>query len=112
MLKIQVFSFSLLHSNKAGKYKILILFRYLSNIRKALSTGEPNHVAYLESSRTKTYRTYVKNQKVYIHPSSALYKAEILPEYLIYHETASTTRTFMRTVSVCEGTWLPKLLSV
>lgn len=86
--------------------------RYLSNIRKALSTGEPNHVAYLESSRTKTYRTYVKNQKVYIHPSSALYKAEILPEYLIYHETASTTRTFMRTVSVCEGTWLPKLLSV
>ena len=85
-------------------------YRYLPNIRKALSTGEPNHVAYLESPRYQTYRTFVNNQKVYIHPSSALYKAPILPKFLIYHETITTTRTFMRTVSICDESWLPQLL--
>ena len=87
-------------------------FRHLSNIRKALSTGEPDHIACLESPKNQTYRTYVRNKKVHIHPSSALYRATTLPEYLIYHETTSTTLTFMRTVSVCEGTWLPKISSV
>lgn len=86
--------------------------RHLSNIRKALSTGEPDHLACLESPKNQTYRTYVRNKKVHIHPSSALYRATTLPEYLIYHETTSTTLTFMRTVSVCEGTWLPKISSV
>ena len=87
-------------------------YRYLSNIRKALSTGEPNNVAFLESPRFQVYRTYVKNLKVYIHPSSALYKAASVPKYLIYHETVTTSRNFMRTVSICEKTWLPQLLPV
>lgn len=84
--------------------------RYLSNIRKALSTGEPNNVAYRDNIWDRmAYRTLVDDQVVYIHPSSALYKAVELPEYVIYHETITTTRNFIRTVSVCEESWVRKL---
>merc|ERR1711909_26099 len=41
---------------KIHRVPIISAGRYLSNIRKALSTGEPNHVAYLESPKYKTYR--------------------------------------------------------
>merc|ERR1739845_218391 len=74
----------------------------------ALSTGDPNNIAYLESPRYQTYRTFLKNQKVNIHPSSSLYKVLNLPRFVLYHETITTTRTFMRTVSVCEDSWIPQ----
>ena len=55
------------------------------------------------------YRTMVNKQVVYIHPSSALYKVYPPPEYVIYHETITTTRNFMRVVSACERRWVQTL---
>jgi len=96
---------------------ILSAGTYLSNIRKALSTGEPINVArmvqrqrYDEKDKNQVaYRTMVNNQVVYIHPSSALYKVYPPPEYVIYHETITTTRNFMRVVSACERRWVQTL---
>jgi len=94
--------------------------KYLSNIRKALSTGEPVNVARLDKrawleggggggKSSPSYRTMVNKQTVFIHPSSALFK-EPPPDYVIYHETITTTRNFMRVVSACEGYWVQRLL--
>ena len=94
---------------------ILSAGRYLSNIRKALSTGEPINVARLDRSsmwedgHSCPYRTLVNRQTVYIHPSSALINASPPAEYVIYHETITTSRNFIRTVSVCEEYWVQKL---
>jgi len=87
---------------------------YLSNIRKALSTGEPINIARLdmrlfERKGYRAYRTLINKQEVYIHPSSALYKKDPPPEYVIYHETVTTTRNFMRVVSACEESWVKRL---
>jgi len=99
---------------------ILSAGTYLSNIRKALSTGEPINVARLDPHRLgfgnipqhqqqPAYRTLINRQVVYVHPSSALYKVRPPPEYVIYHETVTTTRNFMRVVTFCERTWVQKL---
>jgi len=84
---------------------------YLSNIRKALSTGEPINIAQLDrrSGPQPAYRTLINRQVVYVHPSSALYKVRPPPEFVIYHETVTTTRNFMRVVTFCERTWVQKL---
>ena len=55
------------------------------------------------------YRTLINRQVVYVHPSSALYKVRPPPEFVIYHETVTTTRNFMRVVTFCERTWVQKL---
>jgi len=94
---------------------ILSAGTYLSNIRKALSTGEPINVAryiqrHVDDDKNQVaYRTMVNKQVVYIHPSSALYKVYPPPEYVIYHETITTTRNFMRVVSACERRWVQTL---
>lgn len=82
--------------------------RHLSNIRRALSTGSPNNVAYRDETDKNAYRTLVDRKEVFIHPSSALFKVN--PELVIYHETTTTSRNFMRIVSVCEKSWVGKLL--
>ncbi|TRY75146.1 hypothetical protein TCAL_15686 [Tigriopus californicus] len=67
-----------------------------------LSTGLPNNMAYRDhmSHSKGVYRTMSGNNVVFIHPSSALFKRN--PELVIFHETVTTSRTFMRIVSVCE----------
>ncbi|TRY75661.1 hypothetical protein TCAL_01271 [Tigriopus californicus] len=80
--------------------------RRLHHIRMVLSTGLPNNMAYRDhmSHSKGVYRTMSGNNVVFIHPSSALFKRN--PELVIFHETVTTSRTFMRIVSVCERSWL------
>ena len=79
----------------------LIFARQLANIRRALSTGLPNNVAYRCSSssswvdRNKRvgavgYRTLSDGQLLHLHPSSALYRQE--PDLVIFNETVTTSR--------------------
>jgi len=106
---------------KLHSVPIISAGRYLSNIRKALSTGEPINVARLhrkwgvggDGGQTgwNAYKTIVNRQIAYIHPSSALAHAKTPPEFVIYHETINTTKHFMRTVSVCEKYWVDQLLN-
>ncbi len=51
-----------------------------------------------------TYRTLVDNRLVHMHPSSALFNSNC--ELVIYHETLTTSKVFMRIVSVCEPVWV------
>lgn len=75
-----------------------------STIRKAIAAGSPDNVAARDPNIVGGYRVRQRNHLYYIHPSSALYKRH--PELVIFNDTVTTTRTYMRTVSVCNDTWI------
>ncbi len=82
--------------------------RHLGNVRQALSSGLPNNVAFKDPDAAGRggYRTLMDHSLVYIHPSSVLAFRKHGPELVIFHETVTTSRTFMRVVSACEASWL------
>merc|ERR1712137_1419949 len=77
---------------------------YYPNIRKALTCGFFMQVAHLE--RNGHYLTIKDNQPVALHPSTGLRNK---PEWVIYNEFVLTTKSFIRTVSCLNPTWLLEL---
>merc|ERR1719502_456434 len=65
------------------------------SVRKAFIAGFFIQVAHLDGAE-KHYKTVKDGQTVDIHPSSFL---QHKPEWVIYHETVVTERSFMRNVS-------------
>ena len=43
---------------------------------------------------------------VHIHPQSCLFKEEVLPRWLVYHELVFTSKEYMRQVIVIKPEWL------
>lgn len=74
---------------------------YYTNIRKAIVSGFFMQVAHLEQAGH--YLTIKDEQEVYIHPSSSLTHR---PEWVIYHESASTSKNYIRTVLEIKPEWL------
>jgi pre-mRNA-splicing factor ATP-dependent RNA helicase DHX38/PRP16 len=82
-------------------------------IRKCICAGY-----YHQAARVKGMGEYVNLRTavtVQLHPTSALYGAGVLPEYVVYHELVLTSREFMSTVTsvdphVSFPTHPPKLL--
>lgn len=46
---------------------------------------------------------------VLLHPTSALYGAGVLPDYVIYHELVLTSKEYMSTVTAVDARWLAEL---
>lgn len=59
------------------------------------------------------YRTLRGNQPVHIHPSSVLFSlinSKKMPAYLVYAELLTTSKQYMRIITVVEGEWITELL--
>lgn len=80
--------------------------RDTTSIRKALLSGFFYNAAH-STRQIGSYRTYKKNQTVYIHPHSSLFEAQ--PECLMYNEILETTKEYLRTCCVIEPEWLPEV---
>ncbi|CCH42714.1 Pre-mRNA-splicing factor [Wickerhamomyces ciferrii] len=78
------------------------------NINKALASGFFPNAARL-SKMGDNYRSLKKNQTVYIHPSSVLYKVKPPPKLVIYNELVLTSKEFMRNCLPIQEKWLAEL---
>ncbi|KAF9610914.1 hypothetical protein IFM89_025724 [Coptis chinensis] len=76
-----------------------------SKIRKAIVAGFFFHAARKDPQ--EGYRTLVKNQPVYIHPSCSLFQRQ--PDWLIYDELVRTTKEYMRECTAVDPKWLVEL---
>ncbi len=59
------------------------------------------------------YRTLRGNQPVHIHPSSVLFSiinSKKMPGYLVYADLLTTSKQYMRNITVVEGEWITELL--
>lgn len=73
-------------------------------VLKALTAGYFSHACQL--TKAGLYRTVKGGTSVHIHPSSALYRTERLPRYVLYHELVLTSKEYMRSVSEIDPAWL------
>ncbi|VEU22336.1 DEKNAAC103347 [Brettanomyces naardenensis] len=74
-------------------------------IMKAIASGFFANAAKLGRSGD-SYRTLKKNQTVWIHPSSALFKMKPPPKMVIYNELVLTSKEFMRNCMPISAKWL------
>ncbi|ONI32449.1 hypothetical protein PRUPE_1G368500 [Prunus persica] len=98
MLVILILELFFLIVNFRYKLDVVSAGKNFPKIRKAITAGKDPQ---------EGYRTLVKNQPVYIHPSSALFQRQ--PDWVIYHELVMTTKEYMREVTVVDPKWLVEL---
>ena len=70
-------------------------------IRKALLSGLFRHVAVMQPSGA--YRVAATGQQGYIHPASALVRAN--PPCILYSELVKTTKLYFRTCTEVDESW-------
>lgn len=66
----------------------------------------------LTDNSNAPYRTIRGHQGVHIHPSSVLFSmfnSRKLPEFVVFAELLTTSKQYMRNVSVIDGPWLTEL---
>lgn len=73
---------------------------------RCITAGLFPNAAYLHHSGV--YRTVRGGQELHIHPSSVLYTLE-QPQWILFNETISTNRTYMRDLTVVNPDWLEEL---
>ncbi|ERF74515.1 Pre-mRNA-splicing factor ATP-dependent RNA helicase prp16 [Endocarpon pusillum Z07020] len=79
-------------------------------VRKCICSGY-----YHQAARVKGMGEYVNLRTavtVQLHPTSALYGAGVLPEYVVYHELVLTSREYMSTVTSVDPHWLADMGAV
>ncbi|KAI9806892.1 MAG: DEAH-box RNA helicase prp16 [Piccolia ochrophora] len=76
-------------------------------IRKCICSGY-----YHQAAKVKGIGEYVNlrtSVTVQLHPTSALYGAGSLPDYVVYHELILTSKEYMSTVTSVDPYWLAEL---
>ncbi|KAL9671491.1 hypothetical protein QQ045_009059 [Rhodiola kirilowii] len=82
--------------------------RDMQALRKAVTAGFFANACRLEPySHNGMYKTVRTSQKVYIHPSSVLFRVN--PKWIIYHSLVSTDRQYARNVISIEPSWLTEI---
>lgn len=74
------------------------------SILKSLITGFFMNVAHRQLDGTSTYKNVRSSEVLEIHPTSVL--ANIKPKWVIYNDTFTTTKTYMREVSEIDIEWV------
>ena len=104
--------------NSKKSSKELVKDRLLSMIESGSGSPAGSKFKYsagakggAESGSKAPYRTVRDGEYVYIHPSSVLFHATThgarkLPDYIIFAELLITTKQYVRTLSVIDGSWL------
>lgn len=72
-------------------------------VDKASSTG-----AKYTSCRNVPYKVLGVSEDAFIHPSSVLYNSPP-PEFIVFHDLVRTTKVWLKTNTVINPAWLPKL---
>ena len=75
-----------------------------------MTAGFFYHTATLQ--KNGSYRTVKTQHTVHIHPQSCLFKEEVLPRWLVYHELVFTSKEYMRQVIVIKPDWLLEIAPV
>ncbi|RYG69939.1 hypothetical protein EON64_01445 [archaeon] len=83
----------------------------LAGIQQIMSIGGRRNESLL-GNITAPYETLRGHQPVHIHPSSVLFQlsSKQLPQCVVYAELLTTTKQYMRNVSVVEASWLAELM--
>jgi hypothetical protein len=53
------------------------------------------------------YQTMNGNKQVFVHPSSVLFAAKKLPEYVVYSELLLTSKLYMRNLNAIDVDMIP-----
>ncbi|KAI9668821.1 MAG: DEAH-box RNA helicase prp16 [Alyxoria varia] len=79
-------------------------------LRKAICAGYYHQAAVARGiGEYANLRTHVAIQ---LHPTSSLYGAGILPDYVVYHELVLTSKEYMSVVTAVDPHWLAELGAV
>jgi pre-mRNA-splicing factor ATP-dependent RNA helicase DHX16 len=73
-------------------------------ICKAVTAGFFYHTAKFQ--KDGAYKTIKYQHSVNVHPQSSLFKEEVPPRWVVYHELVETTKEFMRNLIVIKPEWL------
>lgn len=76
-------------------------------VAKLITAGYFAHCAKL--SRLGLYQSVKRQQPVFLHPSSTLFRTKPPPKMVLYHELVLTSKEYMRTCLVVEHRWLREL---
>lgn len=79
---------------------------YYPNIRRCLVSGFFLQAAVLDSEKRGTYLTLREGQEVTLHPTTSL---QSKPEWIVFHEVAITSRTYIRYATGIRPEWLLEL---
>jgi len=93
--------------NSAGSVSGNGRFSFSNNTATKLSAPD-----WSKPTDNAPYCTVRGRQPVHIHPSSVLFSmvnSRKLPEFVVYAELLITSKQYMRTVSIAEGSWLTEL---
>lgn len=80
-------------------------------INKAIASGYFYHASRMTKTgegyqSVKHYKDNSIRQTMHIHPTSSLFKIELPPKWIIYHELVLTTKEYMRQVTEIRPEWL------
>lgn len=90
---------SLLCNNDSDAINKAIASGYFYHASRMTKTGEGYH-------SVKHYTDSSIRQTMHIHPTSSLFKVELPPKWIIYHELVLTTKEYMRQVTEIRPEWL------
>ena len=76
-------------------------------IFKSMIAGFRKNIAILSSDGDGYELSLRTKEKVYVHPSSVLFKNPV--RHILYTELVLTTKAFIRTLSSVESEWIPEL---
>jgi pre-mRNA-splicing factor ATP-dependent RNA helicase DHX38/PRP16 len=79
-------------------------------IRQCITSGYFHHAAKRDG--LKEFVNLRNGMKLVIHPTSALYDSNDLPEYVVFHELMLTTREYISVVTAVDPYWLIEYGSV
>ena len=80
----------------------------LTAVSKAITAGFFYNTAHLQE-KAGNYKTFKTGHAVHIHPQSSLYKEEVPPRWLLFHELVYTTKEYMRQVMTIKPEWLVEI---
>lgn len=93
--------------HKGAGLEILSCGRDTDVIRKCVAGS-----FYFQAAKLKGRGEYVNlrtSVTVQLHPTSALYGAGVLPEYIVYHDLVMTSKEYISTATAVEPGWLAEL---
>ncbi|GJJ07821.1 hypothetical protein Clacol_002026 [Clathrus columnatus] len=77
-------------------------------VRKDIVDNSSSDGNKYTSCRNVPYKALGVSDDVFIHPSSILYNSPP-PDFIVFHEMSKTTQTWLKTNTIINPAWLPKL---
>ncbi|UKK02192.2 ATP-dependent helicase [Theileria orientalis] len=74
-------------------------------VRMCLAKGTWTHAARFAQD-SKSYKTLVNNQTVYIHPTSVLFNKKPLPSHVVFNDCILTKKNYIQNITEISEQWL------